>query len=142
MSGSDSGFPFSPDQVFHPSAGRGSNLCSFVNARLGLRARLELKTCSFKQVHLTPSPTLRFCLCAVVDMFPPQFLISRSILKLLYISFSVLHTWPQSVEILPVCTVMQDHSLSDTSYITLSLFQFLPVWPFPFVVPQSLSVSL
>lgn len=31
--------------------------------------------------------------CAVVGMLSPKFLICRSILKLLYISFSVLHTW-------------------------------------------------
>lgn len=33
---------------------------------------LELKTHSFKQVPLTPSPSLQFCLCAVVDILFPQ----------------------------------------------------------------------
>lgn len=48
----------------------------------------------------------------------PQSLIYRRILKLLYISFSVLHTWLQSVEILSVCTVAWDHAPPDSSCIT------------------------
>lgn len=51
----------------------------------------------------------RLCSFAYVQSwtyYSPKFLISRSILKLLYISFSVLHTWPQSVEILSVRTVL------------------------------------
>lgn len=62
--------------------------------------------------------------CAVVDMFP-QFLISRSVLKLLYVSFSVLHTWPQSVEVLPVCTVTRT-ALSQTPATLHCPSQFPP----------------
>lgn len=51
-------------------------------------------------------------------MLFPKSLIYRSILKLLYISFSVLHTWLQSVEILSVCTVAWDRASPDSSCIT------------------------
>lgn len=73
------------------------------------------------------------------DMLFPKFLICRSVLKLLYISFSVLHTWLQSVEILSVCTGVRGRSLPDTSCITSSLFQSplcvrLSSCPFPVTV--------
>lgn len=67
---------------------------------------------------MTPPPSLQICLRAVVDMLFPKSLIYRSILKLLYISFSVLHTWLQSVEILSVCTVAWDRASPDSSCIT------------------------
>lgn len=78
----------------------------------GLERKVELK--APVPSNRFSSPLHRLCRlpCAVVDMFP-QFLISRSVLKLLYVSFSVLHTWPQSVEVLPVCTVTRT-TLSQT----------------------------
>lgn len=90
----------------------------------GLERTVELKA---------PVPSNRFSShlhrlcgvpCAVVDMFP-QFLISRSVLKLLYVSFSVLHTWPQSVEVLPVCTVTRT-TLSQTPATLHCPSQFPP----------------
>ena len=72
-------------------------------------------------------------LCAVVDIVFPQIPHFRSILKVLSISFSVLHPWPQSVEILPVCTVPRGRSLPDTSRIASSLSRLPRVWSFPSV---------
>lgn len=111
-----------------------SNGSLLPGARLQARSTCEWWACLERTVELkAPVPSNRFSShlhrlcgvpCAVVDMFP-QFLISRSVLKLLYVSFSVLHTWPQSVEVLPVCTVTRT-ALSQTPATLHCPSQFPP----------------
>lgn len=89
---------------------------------------------------MTPPPSLQFCLCAVVDTPPPTLLSYRSIPKLLHVSFSVLHTWLQSVEILSVCTVMGPFVIWHQLH-SIVLPPVPPrVWSFPFVTVRSPSV--